>query len=79
MVRNSIQFVVWKDDKAVTSDLKRIYLSVTEEEARSEPKTLRKHWMKNTHKSSIMLRSYNILRLKSDNLVLPDALSMLYS
>lgn len=32
-VRNSIKFVPWKDYKAVTSDLKRIYQSVTEEEA----------------------------------------------
>jgi len=33
MVRNSIKFVSWKDYKAVTADLKRIYQSVTEEEA----------------------------------------------
>lgn len=35
MVRNSIKFVPWKDYKAVTSDLKKIYQSVTEEEALS--------------------------------------------
>lgn len=32
-VRNSIKFVPWKDYKPVTADLKRIYQSVTEEEA----------------------------------------------
>jgi len=32
MVRNSLKLVPWKDYKAVTSDLKRIYQSVTEEE-----------------------------------------------
>ncbi len=33
MVRNSLKYVVWKDYKAVTQDLKRIYQSITEEEA----------------------------------------------
>lgn len=33
MVRNSVKYVPWKDYKAVTTDLKRIYQSVTEEEA----------------------------------------------
>jgi transposase-like protein len=33
MVRNSLKYVSWKDYKAVTADLKRIYQSVTEEEA----------------------------------------------
>ena len=33
MVRNSLKYVVWKDYKAVTKDLKRIYQSITEEEA----------------------------------------------
>jgi len=32
-VRNSVKFVPWKDYKSVTADLKRIYQSVTEEEA----------------------------------------------
>lgn len=32
MVRNSLKLVPWKDYKAITSDLKRIYQSVTEEE-----------------------------------------------
>lgn len=32
MVRNSLKLVPWKDYKAVTADLKRIYQSVTEEE-----------------------------------------------
>jgi transposase-like protein len=30
MVRNSMKYVPWKDYKAVTADLKRIYQSVTE-------------------------------------------------
>ena len=33
MIRNSMKYVPWKDYKAVTTDLKRIYQSVTEEEA----------------------------------------------
>lgn len=33
MVRNSVKSVPWKDYKPVTADLKRIYQSVTEEEA----------------------------------------------
>ncbi len=33
MVRNSVRYVPWKDYKPVTADLKRIYRSVTEEEA----------------------------------------------
>lgn len=33
MVRNSVKFVPWKDYKSVTADLKRVYHSVTEEEA----------------------------------------------
>ena len=32
MVRNSLKFVPWKDYKAITGDLKRIYQSITEEE-----------------------------------------------
>lgn len=31
MVRNSLKFVLWKDYKAIMTDLKRIYQSVTEE------------------------------------------------
>jgi putative transposase len=31
MVRNSMKYVPWKDYKAVTGDLKRIYQSVTED------------------------------------------------
>ncbi len=33
MVRNSLKYVTWKDYKAVTADLKKIYRSATEEEA----------------------------------------------
>ncbi len=33
MVRNSLKYVSWKDYKAVTADLKRIYQSATEQEA----------------------------------------------
>ena len=33
MVRNSVRYVPWKDYKAVTADLKRIYQSATEDEA----------------------------------------------
>ena len=33
MVRNSVKYVPWKDYKSVTSDLKKIYQSATEDEA----------------------------------------------
>ena len=33
MVRNSVKYVSWKDYRAITADLKRIYQSATEEEA----------------------------------------------
>ncbi|SON50097.1 transposase (fragment) [Vibrio tapetis subsp. tapetis] len=33
MVRNSLKYVSWKDYKAVTADLKRVYRSTTEDEA----------------------------------------------
>ncbi|ENM5751833.1 transposase, partial [Vibrio mimicus] len=33
MVRNSVKYVPWKDYKAVTIDLKKIYQSATEDEA----------------------------------------------
>jgi len=36
MVRNSLKFVPWKDYKAVTKDLKQIYQSTSESEARLE-------------------------------------------
>lgn len=36
MVRNSLKYVSWKDYRAVTADLKRIYQSVSEAEASAE-------------------------------------------
>ena len=36
MVRNSLKYVSWKDYRAVTADLKRIYQSTTEDQALSE-------------------------------------------
>lgn len=36
MVRNSLKFVSWKDRKAVAADLKKIYRSLTVDEAESE-------------------------------------------
>jgi putative transposase len=44
MVRNSIRFVPWKDYKPVTADLKRIYQSVTEEEASLELERFTEKW-----------------------------------
>ena len=44
MVRNSLKLVPWKDYKAVTTDLKRIYQSVTEEEALVELDIFEKTW-----------------------------------
>lgn len=44
MVRNSLRFVSWKDYKAVTADLKRIYRAITEEEARFELDDFANKW-----------------------------------
>ena len=44
MVRNSVKYVPWKDYKAVTGDLKRIYQSVTEEEALLALEQLGERW-----------------------------------
>ncbi|WP_372831108.1 IS256 family transposase [Pontibacterium sp.] len=44
MVRNSVKYVPWKDYKAVTADLKRIYQSVTEEEALQALEQFAERW-----------------------------------
>jgi len=44
MVRHSVKFVPWKDYKAVTTDLKRIYGSVTEEDALLEMDKFSERW-----------------------------------
>ena len=44
MVRNSLKYVSWKDYKAVTADLKRIYNSATEEAAREELEAFAERW-----------------------------------
>lgn len=44
MVRNSLKFVPWKDYKAVTADLKRIYQSMTEQEASLELERFTEKW-----------------------------------
>lgn len=44
MVRNSLKYVSWKDYKAVTTDLKRIYRSSTEEEALLELERFSETW-----------------------------------
>ena len=44
MVRNSLKFVPWKDYKELTADLKRIYQSVTEQEARLELDNFAEKW-----------------------------------
>ena len=44
MVRNSVRYVPWKDYKALTSDLKKIYQSVTEDEALVELDNFEKKW-----------------------------------
>jgi transposase-like protein len=44
MVRNSIKFVSRKDYKAVTADLKRIYQSITKEEALPALDQFAAHW-----------------------------------
>lgn len=44
MVRNSLKFVSWKDYKAVTTDLKRVYRSATEDEALLELERFSEIW-----------------------------------
>jgi len=44
MVRNSLRYVSWKDYKGVTSDLKRIYQSPTEDQALSELERFGQTW-----------------------------------
>ena len=44
MVRNSLKFVPWKDYKAITADLKRIYQSVTEDEALMALEQFEQRW-----------------------------------
>lgn len=44
MVRNSLKFVPWKDYKAITADLKRIYQSITEDEALMSLDQLEQRW-----------------------------------
>ncbi len=44
MVRNSLKYVIWKDYKAVTAGLKRIYQSATEEAARTELDAFAQIW-----------------------------------
>ena len=47
MVRNSLKYVVWKDYKAVTADLKRIYQASTEEQALAELDRFSQQWSTN--------------------------------
>jgi transposase-like protein len=44
MVRNSLKYVSWKDYKAVTADLKRVYRSATEDEALLELERFGEIW-----------------------------------
>lgn len=44
MVRNSLRYVSWKDYKAVTADLKRVYRSATEDEAMLELERFSDTW-----------------------------------
>jgi putative transposase len=44
MVRNSLKYVAWKDYKAVTSDLKAIYQSATEQAALAELEAFATNW-----------------------------------
>jgi putative transposase len=46
MVRNSLKYVSWKDYKAVTTDLKCIYRSATEQEALAALEAFGKKWDK---------------------------------
>jgi len=44
MVRNSVKYVSWKDRKQICSDLKKIYTSSTEQQARQQLETFAEKW-----------------------------------
>src|SRR5690606_30660952 len=44
MIRNSVKYVPWKDYKPVTADLKKVYQSVTEDEALLALDAFSEHW-----------------------------------
>jgi len=44
MVRNALRFVAWKDRKHVAADLRKIYQSITVEEAECELDALAEKW-----------------------------------
>ena len=44
MTRNSLKYVPWKDYRAVTGDLKKIYQSATEAEALMELDNFARNW-----------------------------------
>jgi transposase-like protein len=52
MVRHSLKFVPWRDYKAVTADLKKVYQSKTEDEALLEIKRFGETWDNKSHKSA---------------------------
>lgn len=54
MVRHSMKYVPWKNYKGMTADLKRIYQSVKEEEARPNSITTARDGMINTHKLVVL-------------------------
>jgi putative transposase len=44
MIRNSLRYVAWKDYKAVTTDLKRVYQALTEDQALAELERFGQAW-----------------------------------
>lgn len=58
MVRNALRFVAWKDRKAVAADLRRIYQSVTVEEAERELDIFAEKWDGKYPSISIMWRRH---------------------
>lgn len=44
MVRNSLKYVSWKDYKAVTVDLKRVYQTTTEDQGLAELERFGQQW-----------------------------------
>ncbi len=60
MVRYSMKFVPWKDYKAVAADLKRVYQSVTEEEALQELDEMEVKWASQYPQISRSWRDYPI-------------------
>lgn len=57
-LRNSVKYVPWKDYKAVTADLKKVYQSITEEEPLLAPDRFSDRWDEKYPQNSKLWRAH---------------------